>query len=233
MEPTDKEKILRLLPKKGREKRIKKSIWVTWVAKLMAGESLCPWSVWFKTHYANYEKVLPKREFIKYRLDHSRMINELRKDLLASGEKVFVEEANRFSFEIKPNLTLAGKPDLIALSENKATVYECKSTTQKDAYQIQLMIYLYCLPRCFDQYKNIKLDGCLLYYPSTRIEIPQNMIDDRFTDHLNYWLKILGEDTQPAKAPSENECLFCNITKADCPEKVEKISIKETVNSNY
>jgi hypothetical protein len=25
------------------EKRFKKSIWVTWIAKLMAGESLCPW----------------------------------------------------------------------------------------------------------------------------------------------------------------------------------------------
>jgi len=213
---------LAFLPKKGEEKRFKKSIWVTWVAKLMAGESLCPWSAWFKTHHTNYEKVPPRREFIKYRLDHSRMINELREERVTKGEKVFVEGANRFSLEIKPNLTLDGKPDLIALLEDRATVCECKSEGQKDSHQIQLMIYLYCLPRCFDQYKNIKLEGCLLYYPSTRIEIPQSMIDEGFIDHLNYWLKILGADTPPAKAPSENECLFCNITKADCPERVEK-----------
>lgn len=232
MELADKEEILHALPKKGREQRIKKSIWVTWVAKLMAGESLCPWSAWFKTHFI-YEKVTPRRDFIKYSLDHSRMINELRKERLAKGEKVFVEWTNSFSLKIKPNLTLAGKPDLIALSEDKATVYECKSKIQKDSHQVQLMIYLYSLPRCFDQYKNMKLEGCLLYYPSTKIEIPQSMIDERFTDHLDYWLKILGEDTQPAKAPGKNECLFCNITKADCPERVEKIPVKKTANSNY
>lgn len=201
-------------------------IWVTWVAKLMTGESLCPWSAWFKTHYSNYEKVSPRRDFIEYRLEHSRMINELRKELLLKGEKVLVEEANRFSFEIKPNLTLDGKPDLISLSEDLAAVYECKTGAKKDSSQIQLMIYLYCLPRCFDQYKNMKLAGCLLYYPNTRIEIPQSRIDERFIDHLNYWLKILGTDAPPAKAPSENGCLFCNITKADCPERVERILVK-------
>ena len=222
MRLAEEEAILAHLPKKGKEKRIKKSIWVTWVAKLMAGESLCSWSAWFKTHYSNYEKVPSKCEFIRYRLDHSRMINELRKERLARSEKVFVEEANRFSLEIKPNLTLDGKPDLIALAEDKATVYECKSAAEKDSYQIQLMIYLYSLPRCFDRYKSLKLGGCLLYCPGTRIEIPQSMADETFADHLNYWLEILGSDIPPAKAPSENECLFCNITKSDCPERVEK-----------
>ena len=188
----------------------------------MVEESLCPWSAWFKTHYANYEKTPSNPEFIKYRLDHSRMINELRNERLGKGEKVLVEDANRFSFEIKPGLTLAGKPDLIAISENKATVYECKSEAQKDSHQIQLMIYLYCLPRCLDQHKNIKLEGCL-YYPNTKIEIPQSMINEGFIDHLNYWLEILGADTPPAKAPSKNECLFCNIAKTDCPERVEKL----------
>ena len=208
--------------KKGKVKRSKKSVWVTWIAKSMAGESLCQWSAWFKTRYRNYEKVSLSPNFIKYSLDHSRMINELRKERLAKGEKVFVEWANRFSLETKPNLTLDGKPDLIALSDDKATVYECKSTAKRDSYQIQLMIYLYCLPRCFDQYKNVNLTGCLLYYPNTKIEIPQSMIDEKFVDHLNYWLKILGADIPPAKAPSENECLFCNITRADCSERVEK-----------
>ena len=176
-----------------------------------------------KTHYSNYEKPPPRTEFIKYRLDHSRMINELRKERLTKGEKVFVEEANRFSLEIKPNLTLDGKPDLIAIAEDKATVYECKSGAEKDSYQIQLMIYLYCLPRCFGRYKSIELAGCLLHCSGTRIEIPQSMVDESFADHLNYWLGILGSNIPPAKAPSESECLFCSITKADCPERVEKV----------
>ena len=219
MKLAKEEAISALLPKKGKEKRFK-SVWVTWVAKLMVGESLCPWSVWFKTHFI-YEKVPSRDKFIKYRLDHSRMVNELRKERLAMGEKVFVEEANRLSLEVKPNLILDGKPDLIALCEDKATVYECKSGGQKDSDQIQLMIYLHCLPRCLDQYKNMKLGGCLLYYPNTRIEIPQSKIDESFIDHLKYWLEIVGADIPPAKAPSKNECLFCNIAKANCPERVE------------
>jgi hypothetical protein len=217
----EKEAILALLPKKGKEKRVKNSIWVTWVAKLMAEESLCPWSAWFKTHYVNYEKVPTKCEFIKYRLNHSRMINELRTERLAKSEKVFVERANRFSLDVKPNLTLDGVPDLIALSEDKATVYECKGEGKKDSHQIQLMIYLYYLPRCFDRYRNMNLEGCLWYYSDTRIAIPQSMTDESFVDHLNYWLEILGADIPPPKAPSKNECLFCSITKADCPERVE------------
>ena len=218
MKTAEEAAIPALLPK--RQKEIK-SIWVTWVAKLMVGESLCPWAVWFKTRYTNYEKVPPKDDFIKYRLGHSRMINELRKERLAKGEKVFVEEANSFSLKIKPNLTLNGKPDLIALSEEKATVYDCKSGVQKDSDQIQLMIYLYCLPQCSEQYKSMKLEGCLLYYPNTRIEIPQSKVDKVFIDHLKYWLEILGADTPPAKAPSKDECLFCNISKDYCPERVE------------
>jgi len=229
MELTKEKATLAFSPKKGNDKHFKKFIWVTWVAKLMAGESRCPWSAWFKTHHINYEKVQSKCEFIKYQLEHSRMINELREERLAKGEKVFVEDANRFSLEIKPKLTLNGKPDLIALSEDKAIVYECKSGVQRDSYQIQLMIYLYCLPRCFNQYKNIKLEGCLVYYPNTRIEVSQSIIDERFIDHLNYWLNILDADTPPAKAPSENECLFCNITKANCPERIEKTPDKNQI----
>lgn len=183
---------------------------------------MCSWSVWFKTHYPTLERAPLKPEFIKYRLDHSRMINELRNERLAKGEKVFAEGANSFSLEIRPNLTLAGKPDLIALSGDRATIYECKSGAQRDSYQIQLMIYLYCLPRCFSQYKNMKLEGCLLYYPDNRITIPHSMIDKEFIDHLNYWLKILGSDIAPTKAPSENECSFCNIAQADCHDRVEK-----------
>jgi hypothetical protein len=128
------------------------------------------------------------------------MINELRKERLAKSEKVFVEGANRFSLEVKPNLTLDGVPDLIALSEDKATAYECISKGKKDSHQIQLMIYLYCLPRCFDRYKNMNLEGCLWYYSNTRIEIPQSMTNESFVDHLNYWLEILGADIPPQLA---------------------------------
>jgi hypothetical protein len=39
--------------------------------------------------------------------------------------------------------------------------------------------------------------------------------------YLDYWIEILGGDIPPVKAPSKNECLFCNITKANCPERVE------------
>ncbi len=221
MRLAEEEAILSHLPK-GKTKRIKKSIWVTWIAKLMAGESSCPYSAWLKTNYSNYEKTPSNPEFIKYRLEHSRMINELRKERLSKGETVFVENANRFSLEIKPNLSLAGKPDLIALSKGKATVYECKSAGEKDSHQIQLMIYLYCLPQYFNRYQSSGLQGYLVYHPNTKSEIPQSTVDKNFIDNLYYWLEVLGSDEPPAKAPSENECLFCNIAKADCPERVEK-----------
>jgi len=149
------------------------------------------------------------------------MLNELREERLAVGEKAMIEDANRFSFEVKSDLTLDGKPDLIAVSQDEATVYECKSNEQKDSHQIQLMVYLYCLPRCLKQYQDIKLKGCLIYYPNKKIEIPLSIIDDKFIDHFNYWLKILGADNPPIKAPSKNECRYCNITKRDCPDRLD------------
>jgi hypothetical protein len=222
MESAKENTSLVFLSKEKKNKRLEKSIWATWIAKLMAGESLCSWPAWFKTHYAKYEKAPLKPELIKYLLVHSRMIDELKNERLAKGEKVFVEGANRFSLEIEPTLTLAGKPDLIALSKDTATVYECKSEGQKYSHQVQLMIYLYCLPRCLDQYKNMKLEGCLLYHPSNKVEIHQCMIDQGFIGNLNYWLKILGSDIPPAKTPSENECSFCDFAKTDCQERIEK-----------
>ena len=31
-------------------------IWTTWLPKLLTGESLCEWSVWFKAHYKAWSK---------------------------------------------------------------------------------------------------------------------------------------------------------------------------------
>ena len=47
-------------------------------------------------------------------------------------------------------------------------------------------------------------------------------MDDQFIQNLGALIRRLAADKPPARVPSRQECRFCDITAADCPERVDE-----------
>jgi len=200
------------------ERRDGKFIWVTWLPKLMIGEVSCIWSIWFKTRY-KYEKIPSGFDQAKWKITHNRMLHELKSRREQAGEKVFVENQNYFRFEVRPDLVIAGKPDLITVLGDNITIYDCKTGQPKASDQIQMMLYMYCTPLCLAICKDKKPKG-ILVYDNKNVEIPADTIDVKFINNFDYFIDVLNSNEPPKKVPSVTECQFCDITNADCPERV-------------
>lgn len=193
-------------------------IWVSWLAKLMAGQQACEFSAWFKAHY-QYDKLPGDFDPAAWKMEHARLVRELRLERLQAGEAVYVGASNAFRYQPRPGVTLAGRPDLVSddflLSP---TVHAVRTGRPKASDLIEIMIALHSLPLAVERYRGIQLRGCVVY-PDHRIHVPESAVGPEFVSNFEYFLDVLASETAPPKAPSESECHFCNIGASDCPER--------------
>ncbi|MBW4469173.1 MAG: PD-(D/E)XK nuclease family protein [Stenomitos rutilans HA7619-LM2] len=107
------------------------SVWVTWLAKLMADELQCHWSVWFRSHYS-YEKLPSNFDSAQWKARHRQLLNQRVTCLEAEGAALFVEGENWFEVLGRQHtIKVSGKPDLVAIRENDAWVEDCKTGKPK------------------------------------------------------------------------------------------------------
>lgn len=195
-------------------------IWITWLAKVMAGEQACEWASWFKAHFEDYAKVPSDFDTAKWKIEHTRKLRELRLERLKSGEQVFLEDENQIRFTAPSGVVVVGKPDLISVGNGLTTIYDVKTGQQRASNEIQVMLYMHLLPQSVAAYKRTRPRGCVAYNDA-RVEIPAEAIDEAFVKNFEYFLGIVGSAEPAMKAPSRAECRFCDIPKAECPERVE------------
>ncbi len=197
-------------------------VWVTWLSKLMAGETSCEWAPWFRTHYRDHEKVPSDFDQAAWQMEHTRALRDLRVARQAAGEEVTVERQNYFQWE-RPNspLVLAGTPDLICVGPDYVRVYDVKTGMPRTSHQTQVMIYMHCLRSLAPVYRDKLLHGAVTYADGNQIDIPLSAIDDRFVENFDYYLDILESPDPAEKIPSEGECRFCDIARSECPERIE------------
>ena len=55
--------------------------------------------------------------------------------------------------------TLAGKPDLITQRDSQAVIVDVKTGQDSASHVVQVMIYLYAIPRALERYRTLKLRG--------------------------------------------------------------------------
>ena len=192
-------------------------IWVTWLTKLLVGENYCEWAAWFKAHYERYDKVPAKLDTTAYNLAHTSLIGRIRDGLETEGKTLFTENQNLFRLR-GSTATLGGKPDLIAISGATATVVDAKVAKPSPAHHVQVMVYMYAIPRALSQYKGLTFDGKVVY-DDHEVVIPSSAVDETFIGNLAQLIRRLSTPTLARTVPSRMECGFCDITKADCPER--------------
>src|SRR5262249_30624263 len=86
--------------------------------------------------------------------------------------------------------------------------------------RVQVMIYMWAVPLALPRYKNVKFDGLLAYKDDEEF-IPASNVSPEFVNRLLALIRRVGGPTECRKVPSFSECRFCNISAADCPDRIE------------
>jgi len=193
-------------------------IWVTWLSKSMVGENSCEYSGWFKTHYQNYEKVPNAFDLASWQVEHITLLSQTRGALELDGKTGFTEEQNKFTLK-GSTAKLGGKPDLITVSAADGTIHDVKTGKPNPSHQAPVLIYMYAVPRAFQRYHGMQFDGRLIY-PDHEEAIPHAAVDDGFNQKLAQLISRVSSEIPAGKVPSPMECQFCELTSADCPDRL-------------
>ena len=208
-------------------------IWVTWLTKLLVGENSCEWAAWFRSRHEiwSYEKVQSTFDATTWQLNHTALLNPIRTRLKGENETILTENQNAFTLR-GSSATLGGKPDLITSSDKSGPIYDAKTGRPSPSHHIQIMVYMYAVPRALGQYKGVSFDGKVVY-EDHEVQIPSTAIDQSFIDNLGQLIRRVAGATPARKVPSPMECGFCNITKADCPERAAGEVMQEGETSDF
>ena len=184
-------------------------IWTTWLPRLLTGENSCEWSVWFKAHYQNWTRQPSDFDQAQWMLNHTALLNERRANWEVGGYSVEVEGQNSFQLRGR-SATLSGKPDLIAHRDDEAVIVDAKTGQESPSHTVQLMIYLYAVPRALERYRNARLRGQVTYRDHT-VRIPADAVDENFVQNLGELIRRLSADEPARRVPNRQECRFCDI----------------------
>ena len=208
-------------------------IWVTWAARLLAGDASCEWASWFKAQHDGNSWTRMPSDFdqVTWLTAHTSLLNRISHDREASGYSGFVEGQNSMALRGR-SATLAGKPDLITRKDDAVTVVDAKTGRTSPAHGVQVLMYMYMLPRTLPQCKGLSISGQVVY-PDHVVDVPPEAVNQEFINRLAQLVNRLASQTPARKAPSFSECRFCEITKADCPERIEERGTGEGMTDDF
>jgi hypothetical protein len=197
-------------------------IWVSWLSKAMAGEKQCEWACWLRSHY-QWEKLPSGLDLVKWTANHAELLRARRATLEAEGFTVYVEDQNSFTLIGQTGIEVSGKPDIVAIRGQEAYVEDCKTGTPRHSDHFQVLVYMLSLPHVEGPWKGLKIEGRLIYDHSI-VDVPSSKIDADLTELFRKTVQTIGGPEPARKVPSRGECHYCDISQADCPERVEIVS---------
>ena len=208
-------------------------LWVTWLTKLLVGENSCEWAAWFRSQHESWswDKVASTFDQAAWQMEHTGKLNECRQYWEEQGCTVLTEGQNSFVLRGK-SAALGGKPDLIAWRGSTGTVIDIKTGQPSPSHSVQVMIYMYAIPRALHQYRGITFSGKIVY-ADHEVEIPASAVGDGFVGNLSQLILRLASTSPARKVPSRMECGFCNITSADCPDRAAEDNLQEGATEDF
>lgn len=189
-------------------------IYVTWLKNYLIGEDLCRWSIWHRI-YHHYDEAKSNFDSVRYTIAHTAMREQVQQSYAKNGYEVIPE----FQVNIYGQVAqLKGRIDLIAIREDKNLIIEVKTGKPRPSDKIQLMLYIWALPKTQSRFRGASFDG-LLIYDSHEIEISALEVDEVFVKHFKQFTKDILSSEPDRKYPSPRECAWCRI--ANCDERDE------------
>jgi hypothetical protein len=199
-------------------------VWVSWITKLLAGESSCVWSAWLRAHYQT-AKGSNGLDLGTWQMNHTAMLRKAAAEHEEKGFSVFTEDQNLFALKGKTG-TLSGKPDVVAVRDTSGWVTDTKTGMPKASDRIQVMIYMWALPQTNPAFAEVRFDGRIVYKTGYSI-VTADEVDGTFIKQVGELMRVVCGDEEPRKAPSFRECQFCPITSEDCPDRIKAMKVYE------
>ena len=208
-------------------------MWVTWLPRLLSGESSCEWASWFKAQHegSSWSRMSSDFDQTGWLLNHTALLNEQRQRWEQQGHAVLTEGQNSFNLR-GSSAVLAGKPDLVARRRDQITVIDAKTGRPSPAHTAQMLIYMYALPLALERYKGLSIAGQVAY-PDHLVDIPADAVDSSFVENLGGLIRRLASQMPARRVPSPAECWFCEITPADCPDRADEGHPEEGTTSDF
>lgn len=211
-------------PNKPLKRRVEPYVWVSWITKLLAGETSCVWSAWLRAHYQT-TKVQTDFDMEKWQLDHSALLRKTAAEQKQEGHKVYTEDQNIFTLKGVSG-TLSGKPDVVAVKNRYGWITDTKTGSPKASDRIQVMLYMWALPKTNPAFKGVIFDGKVVYRTGYNV-ITADEVDEDFIKQVGGLMKEICGDAEPHKAPSFKECKFCPLAPEDCLDRVKSEKVFE------
>ena len=84
-----------------------------------------------------------------------------------------------------------------------------------------MKIYQYAVPKALAQFRETRFRGHVVYADGKQVGVPESGVDREFTERLGALIRRLAADTPARRVPSAQEYRFCDITAADCADRIE------------
>ena len=110
----------------------------------------------------NWAKVPSDLNQTEWLLTRTALLNEKKNRWEARRQPVYVEGQNNFLLRGQTAI-LAGQPDLIVERSTDALIIDFQAGHKQPSHYLQIMIYMYALPKALPQYQHAKLAGEVVY----------------------------------------------------------------------
>ena len=154
-------------------------------------------------------------------------MHELADRLERQGDSVHMKMQNWF--EVRSSITgsiVIGKPDITGRDpDGAATVNDIKTGRPRAADEIQVKLYMYLLPVSnHGRWRRARMDGCVAYADGREVRRGADAIDEEFKGQVAGFMRRVVSEEPGRHVPSERECGWCELTAADCCERIETSS---------
>ena len=106
--------------------------------------------------------------------------------------------------------------------DGRTMAYDAKTGHESASHVVQVQLYIYLLPKAQGgRWRGVKFEGAVVYADGSEKRIPADSVDAAFVSRVAEFIKKVTSDMPPRRVPSLAECRFCELTGADCPDRVD------------
>ena len=199
-------------------------LYVTWIPRYLTGEKSCLYAAWFKANHQGYAKMPSDFDSAKWNMEHTDLMNELVAELEERGCEIFIEKQNSFKVEsARSGVVVGGTPDVVTVHpDGRAVIYDAKTGQESASHIVQVQLYMYLLPKAqIERWSEKTFEGVVVYADGSERRISADSVDDAFVSRLAEFMRKMTSDMPPRRVPSLAECGWCELTPADCPDRME------------
>ena len=194
-------------------------MYVTWIPRYLTGDKSC-----LKANHQGYKKMPSDFNSAKWNMEHTDLMNALVEELEERGCQIFIEKQNSFRVEsARSGVVVGGTPDIIAVHpDGRTVIYDAKTGRESASHVAQVQLYMYLLPKSqLKRWSGKKFEGAVVYADGSEKHIPADSVDDAFVSRLAEFMRKMTSDMPSRRVPSLAECGWCELTKADCSDRME------------